>query len=454
MVENETKKPVPIGAAREDEYDEEMQWSIFEAVQVTLEATWLVILAVGMNLWEAGKNTKIPVPMMVALGVLFAAVCIINDTFGIIGYSLDFHPNPNRPDECFPAPVAGAWPLDSANRLRNASHRFNTPAPGPESLAWDSQGRIYTGVADGRVIRWSEKDRKWETFATASPYWSPELCGFEHRGKNYPALEYVCGRPLGLKFDASDSLYIADSYFGLSVVGPEGGVARILCGHSEGKLHQFTNDLDIDNDARVVYFTVSSLRTQRKRCNLVVQEGDETGRIIKYEIGTGRTTVIEKDIFYPNGIALSADKSFLLVVSTTTNRIQKLWLTGEKAGESEIFAKLPGYGDNVRATEDGRFFWVALHNRRTTLHHYLCQWDWFHRLVTPLALMSKRVEKLVAGPATPIVIKYDMNGEAVEVLEDITGKSPANFISSAVERQGTLWLSSIYLPAIYTYELQ
>ena len=37
----------------------------------------------------------------------------------------------------------------------------------------------------------------------------------------------ACGRPLGLKFnEATCDLYIADAYFGLLVVGHNGGVAK------------------------------------------------------------------------------------------------------------------------------------------------------------------------------------------------------------------------------------
>jgi hypothetical protein len=58
--------------------------------------------------------------------------------------------------------------------------------------------------------------------------------------------EKKCGRPLGLRFHKeSGDLYIADSYYGLLVVGPGGGLARPLATHVEGKPILFANDLDI-----------------------------------------------------------------------------------------------------------------------------------------------------------------------------------------------------------------
>ncbi|KAG6547168.1 hypothetical protein Mapa_011420 [Marchantia paleacea] len=389
-----------------------------------------------------------------AVLVLLAAVYLATDPLGMMAHLMDFYPQGCKPHECLlPVPHVNEWPADPAGKLLNSSVAFHTVVPGPESLAWDAQGRIYTGVADGRVIRWSETDGEWKTFAFISPYWTPEQCDFKHRVNIYLELEHICGRPLGLKFSPSGSLYIADAYFGLAVVGPDGGLATILCNQSEGRFHLFTNDVDVDEETGVVYFTVSSLRSQRKQYNRLVQESDQTGRVLKYEPETGKTTVLLKDFKYPNGIALSDDASFLLIASTTTNRIFKYWLKGQRAATTEEFARLPGYGDNVRATDDGKFFWVALHSRRNYIHYVISNHMWVSRLIDPLIRMSKSFASAVAGDVEPMVIKYNLSGHAVQVLEDRLGASGVNFVSTAQERSGTLWLSSIDLPAIWSYHL-
>lgn len=80
-----------------------------------------------------------------------------------------------------------------------------------------------------------------------------------------PELEHVCGRPLGLRFDKkTGDLYIADAYFGLLVVGPAGGLAKPLVTEAEGQPFRFTNDLDIDEQEDVIYFTDTSTRFQRR----------------------------------------------------------------------------------------------------------------------------------------------------------------------------------------------
>ena len=79
-----------------------------------------------------------------------------------------------------------------------------------------------------------------------------------------PELEHVCGRPLGLKFDKKNGdLYIADAYLGLKVVGPAGGLATQVATEAEGHPLHFTNDLDIDEDEGVIYFTDSSTVYER-----------------------------------------------------------------------------------------------------------------------------------------------------------------------------------------------
>ncbi len=58
---------------------------------------------------------------------------------------------------------------DNQNRLQQAEVKWKDEFVGPESIAFDLQGRgPYTGVSDGRVIRWDGPELGWTTFATTS----------------------------------------------------------------------------------------------------------------------------------------------------------------------------------------------------------------------------------------------------------------------------------------------
>jgi Adipocyte plasma membrane-associated protein-like, N-terminal len=49
-------------------------------------------------------------------------------------------------------------------------------AVGPESIVFDPNGDgPYTGVSDGRILKWDEKDRRWIEYASTS---QPELLVF------------------------------------------------------------------------------------------------------------------------------------------------------------------------------------------------------------------------------------------------------------------------------------
>ena len=163
-----------------------------------------------------------------------------------------------------PEPAEMPQHADARERLRGAEVRFRGEVQGPESVAFDPRGRgPYTGVADGRVVFWDGE--RWAPFATVSPRWTQELCGGPKASPmEYLPNEHICGRPLGLRFDKrTGDLYIADAYFGLHKVGPEGGLATPLATEAEGVRFNFTNDLDLDEDGNV-YSTDSSIHYQRR----------------------------------------------------------------------------------------------------------------------------------------------------------------------------------------------
>lgn len=95
-------------------------------------------------------------------------------------------------------------------------------------------------------------------------YRTEELCGPKPSPLSYLKNEHICGRPLGLRFDKkTGDLYIADAYFGLLKVGPQGGLATQLTTQAEGVPLNFTNDLDLDEEGNI-YFTDSSTNYQRR----------------------------------------------------------------------------------------------------------------------------------------------------------------------------------------------
>jgi hypothetical protein len=55
-----------------------------------------------------------------------------------------------------------------------------------------------------------------------------------------------------------------------------------------------------------------------------------SGRLLRYSPATGETTVLMKALWFANGVALSADESYVLVAASISNRIHRYWLKGPK----------------------------------------------------------------------------------------------------------------------------
>lgn len=86
------------------------------------------------------------------------------------------------------------------------------------------------------------------------------------------AFEHICGRPLGLRFNKeTGDLWIADAYFGIMKVGPEGGQAEVVLNGVDGVQFKFLNDLDFDHEGNL-YFTDSSTKFSRRCANLYILE--------------------------------------------------------------------------------------------------------------------------------------------------------------------------------------
>ncbi|KAJ7298234.1 hypothetical protein O6H91_Y008600 [Diphasiastrum complanatum] len=338
------------------------------------------------------------------------------------------------------------FPRDTHNRLQKAEIQ-ETDFCGPESLAFDAQGRgPYTGTSDGRVMRWDGPLVGWTEFAYIALNRS-HVC--KASSVPSPDSEHICGRPLGLRFNhKTGDLYITDAYFGLLMVGPEGGLAKLLTNEAEHISFRFTNDLDIDSGG-IIYFTDSSTKFERRNFMLAILAADNSGRLLKYDFKTKETSVLLRDLHFPNGISLSKDGSFLVLAETTTARLLRFWLKGPKAGKAELFAQLPGHPDNVRCNDKGEF-WVAIHSVRSELLRFL----------GPLPLLRKALLKIPVPlrytyskfqKSQGMVVRYNADGEILEVLEDQQG-AVVKYISEVEEQNGKLWLGSVLLPRIAILE--
>ncbi len=228
-------------------------------------------------------------------------------------------------------PLVG--PLAPNEVLRDAALLAEGAVRGPEDIAFDPQGRVYVAVAEGKVKRLAA-DGKLEDFATTA------------------------GRPLGIRFDAGGNLIACDLGKGLVSIDSAGRVS-VLSTEADGVPFGFIDNLDIASDG-AIYFSDASSKFHQKDYRFDLMEARPHGRLLRYDPGTRRTTVVLPKLYFANGVALSRNEDFLLVGETYRYRLTRYWLKGPKAGTSDVFLdNLPGFPDNVDGNRKGSF-WVAM----------------------------------------------------------------------------------------------
>ena len=257
-----------------------------------------------------------------------------------------------------PPPPELVGPYAPNDALTRGRRLLDGIGHGPEDVAFDAEGRLYTGFEDGRIFR------------MALPDGEPEL--YVDTG----------GRPLGLVFDASGRLIVADARRGLIAVADDGAI-EILATEAGGLPFGFADDLDIAPDG-TVYFSDASTTFGYGEDRLDLLEHGGHGRLMACEPGTGEVRVLLDGLQFANGVAAARDGSFVLVAETGAYRILRYWLAGPRAGTDEVFIdNLPGFPDNINLTEDGRL-WVALPSPRVAAVDRLAPHPFLRRVVMRL----------------------------------------------------------------------
>ncbi|CAL5008628.1 unnamed protein product [Urochloa decumbens] len=290
---------------------------------------------------------------------------------------------------------------------------------GPESVAFNKRGAgPYVSISDGRILKYGGEGAGWTTFSYSLSY-AKNDCGAPSEIPQ-SARESSCGRPLGLRFhNNSGNLYIADAYMGLMRVGPKGGEATVLATEAGGVPLGFTNGVDVDQITGDVYFTDSSTTYTRAQHEMVTGMRDSTGRIMRYNRRTNKVTVLQSGVTYPNGIAISADRTHLIVALTGPCKLMRYWIRGPNAGTSELFTDLPGYPDNVRPDGKGGY-WVALHREKNEKPN------------------GKEDSHLVA-------IRIGAEGER---LQEMRGRKDVRPTETVEREDGKIYLGSVELPYV------
>lgn len=292
---------------------------------------------------------------------------------------------------------------------------------GPEDVALDSAGRIYGGLDDGRIMRLQADGTRPEVFANTG------------------------GRPLGLVFDRHGNLIVADANKGLLSIAADGAVT-VLTTTADSLPFACTNDLDIAADG-TIYFTDASSKFPLSNFTAEFLEHRGNGRFLAYDPKSKTTRTVLRDLSFANGVAVSPDQSFVLVVETGAYRVHRVWLNGSKQGQSEVFVdNLPGFPDGILSNRKDKF-WLALVTPRDATLDKLLPHPFLRKAVARLPKFLQPAPKRYS-----FLLGLDLNGRVIANLQDGSPECYAE-IANAVEHQGSLYFGSIGESAVGRYRL-
>ncbi len=328
-----------------------------------------------------------------------------------------FWPTPGAPVawRAPPAPSLEAGPYARNERLKAVRRFAKGVGYGPESLAIEpSSGDLLTGYLNGDVVRIGRDGRH------------PEIIG------------NTGGRPLGLAVCPDGSILIADALKGLVRIRAKGAPAEVLAQEANGAAFRFTDNIATDSRCRYAYFTDASSKWGYGHDREDIVEHGGHGRLIRYELSTGKLTLIKDGLNFANGVVVGPDESFVLLNETGSYRTLRIWVNQDRFGKTEVFAdNMPGFPDNVSFNGKDRV-WVALPVPRNVLLDFLAGFPNLRKMIL-------RLMEIVDLPSErrAMAMAYDLDGRLAANLQ-YEGEGVYSYITQVTEIDGALYFGSLY----------
>jgi sugar lactone lactonase YvrE len=228
---------------------------------------------------------------------------------------------------------------------------------------------------------------------------------------------------------------VADAIKGLLMVNRSGEV-QLLSDESDGAKFGCLNDLDVAADG-TIYFTDASSRYPISQFTSDILEHQPNGRLLAFDSTTRKSRTIVKDLYFANGVAVSPDQSFVLVVETGAYKVRRIWLQGPRQGQLETFIdNLPGFPDGILSNGKDKF-WLALVTPRDDMFDKMLPHPFMRKMVYRLPKFMQPAPKRYS-----FVLGLDLDGHVIDNLQNPAPDCYAE-IANAVERDGKLYFGSI-----------
>ncbi len=295
---------------------------------------------------------------------------------------------------------------------------------GPEHITFGPDGKLYTTVASGNILRMNADGSAQEVFANTG------------------------GRVLGFDFDSQGNLIAADAAKGLLSIAPD-RKTTVLTDSVDGDPIRYADAVVVAKNGKM-YFSDASMRFAPKDWGgtfeasvLDIIEGASTGRILEFDPATKATRVVALGLSFANGVALSADEQSLFVNETGKFRVWKIAVVanalhiGTTSPQATVLLdNLPGYPDNLMRGLNGKI-WLGFAKPRNPVADNMADKPWLRRLTLRLPRALWPVPKSYGH-----VIAFTEDGKVVADLQDPTGAYPET--TAITETKDRLYVQSLH----------
>ena len=295
---------------------------------------------------------------------------------------------------------------------------------GPEHIVLARDGKLYTTVLSGNILRMNPDGSGREVFANTG------------------------GRVLGFDFDAAGNLIAADAVKGLLSIGPDRKIT-VLTDQVGGDPIRYADAVVVARNGKI-YLSDASTRFAPARWGgtfeasvLDIIEQSSTGRILEYDPATRGTRVVAKGLSFANGVALSQDEKDLFVAETGKYRV---WKIPAEARELDIaqggaqarllLDNLPGYPDNLMRGMDGKI-WMGLTKPRSPVVDGMAEKPFLREMTLRLPRALWPVPKAYGH-----VMAFTEDGKIVADLQDPSGAYPET--TAVTETADRLYVQSLH----------
>ncbi len=301
---------------------------------------------------------------------------------------------------------------------------------GPEDIAVDKEGNLYCGAHVSKNNFNNGAILKIDTSGQVRVFCNTE--------------SWVTG----LHFDHNQHLIACDSKRGLISVDPNGKITILANEDQNGNKFLIPNDVDIASDG-IIYFsnTSSKVTFSRKNARKILLEAKPDGGLYSYHPTTKEVKTLIDSSFFGNGVAVSKNDEFVLMVDLTKYRVLRYWLKGANKGKTDLFLEnLPGLPNGVSRRKDGSF-WLGFTTKRDDLLDKIQPKPGLKKLVYGFPLWLQPKQKPFG-----MIMQVSQTGEIIKTFYDTTGKFVSE-ASSIEEHNGYIYLGGDLTDHIGRYKL-